>query len=312
MHRGGTDDVTVFDEAVQAWPQDIKPTALALGYFDGVHMGHRAVIGAAVQAARQQGLALAVFTFALGQKPGVANALLQTEEQKRRVLAELGVEYCFSPLFSSFRGLSPEAFFEEVLLAGCHAKALFCGQDFAFGQNRAGNAALLGEMSRENGVQMQVVPMAEYKGEAISSSRIRAALAAGDIEDVNAMLGRPYEIAFPVVHGRHLGSSLGFPTINQVFPPALQPPKVGVYITKTLVDGKEWPSATGYGSRPTVEGKHTTCETFIPGFSGNLYGTSPQVRFYRYLAEVRKFETTQQLADGVQGWARDAIAYFED
>lgn len=301
----------VFDTAMNAWPQDNRPVALALGYFDGVHLGHRAVIEAAAQVARQEGLALAVFTFALGQKPGVETALLQTEEQKRRALAELGVEYCFSPPFESFRGLGPQQFFDEVLVKACRAQALFCGQDFAFGQNRAGDAAALQKMSTAENIEMQTVPTAEFEGQPISSTRIRAALASGDMRKVNAMLGRPYEIAFPVVHGQHLGSSLGFPTINQVFPQGLQAPRMGVYVTKTQVGDKEWPSATGYGSRPTVGGQNPTCETFIPGFSGDLYGTSPRVKFYEYMAEAQKFETPQVLAEAVQGWARQAVEYFE-
>jgi riboflavin kinase/FMN adenylyltransferase len=303
--------VKIFDAAINAWPPDNRPTALALGYFDGVHLGHRSVIEAAAKTARQKGLCLAVFTFALGQKPGVEAALLQTEEQKQRVLAELGVKVCFSPPFEAFRRLGPRQFFDEVLVKICRARALFCGQDFAFGQNRAGGAALLRQMSAAENIEMQAVPTAVFEGQPISSTRIRAALAAGEMQKVNAMLGRSYEIAFPVVHGQHLGTGLGFPTINQVFPQGLRAPKVGVYITKTQVDGKEWPSATGYGSRPTVGGQNPTCETFIPGFSGDLYGTSPRVKFYEYMAAVQKFENPQALAGAVRGWAAQAVDYFE-
>lgn len=291
--------------------QHIPPTALALGYFDGVHKGHQQVIQAARQYADKNHLQLAVFTFELGQKPGVENSMLQTPAQRAAQLAALGVQYCFQPSFSSFCGLSPQEFFTHMLLQQYHAKALFCGEDFAFGAKRAGNTALLQQLCTQHSIYLQIVPTALYKGKPIGSSRIRAALANGEIGEVNAMLGRPYEIDFPVVHGQQLGSKMGFPTINQIFPKGLQPPKPGVYITKAYADGHWWPSATGYGNRPTVGGHGNTCETFIPGFSGSVYGQQVPVQFYQHIAPSQKFASTDELAHAVQQWAHQATEYFK-
>lgn len=300
----------VYDEAGVRLPADVAGTALALGYFDGVHKGHQKVLLAAKQFAGQKGFSSAVFTFGLGQKPGVEACMLQTTQQRTQELENLGMEFCFQPPFASFQSLSPRQFFEEMLVKQYNARAVFCGPDFAFGAKRAGNTALMQTLCNEHGVFLQVVPVAMYEGEPISSSRIRAALAGGEIETVNGMLGRPYEIAFPVVHGQQLGSKLGFPTLNQVFPKGLQPPKSGVYITKVFAQGKWWPSATGYGNRPTVGGQGDTCETFIPGFSGSVYGQQVPVRFYQYISETKKFASQQELAAAVQQWARQAQAFF--
>lgn len=293
------------------YPAGGPGAAIAIGYFDGVHTGHQAVIRAAGEYAAANGLDLAVFTFLLPDKTQIKGRRIFSAGQKHTALAALDVKYCFEPAFESFCGLGPEEFFEKMLLGQYSAKAIFCGEDFGFGANRAGNVPLLRQLCSRAGVALQVVPLAVYGGQAVSSSRIRQALAAGDIPRVNAMLGRPYEICLPVQHGKRLGSTLGFPTINQVFPPEMQPPQKGVYITKTCLDGQCWPSATGYGSRPTVNGQGDTCETFIPGFSGSLYGRMVAVRFYKRISDTTRFTSKEELAQAVQGWAAEAAAFFE-
>lgn len=296
----------------EAYPGHKPGTAIAIGYFDGVHLGHQAVIQAAKEHAGQHGLDLAVFTFLLPEKTGIKGRRLLTAGQKHAALASLGVEYCFEPVFESFCQLSPTDFFEKMLLGQYKAKALFCGEDFAFGAGRAGNVTMLGQLCKQAGVALGIAPTALYKDEEVSSSRIRLALSAGQIPDVNAMLGRPYEICLPVRHGEKLGRTLGFPTINQIYPPEMQPPMEGIYITETDVNGKAWPSATGYGNRPTVGGVGDTCETFIPGFAGNLYGKEITVRFFKRICGNIKFATLEDLRQAVQGWAKQAAEYFEE
>ncbi len=288
-----------------------RGTAIALGYFDGVHTGHKTVLQAAANYAAQKGLALAVFTFTFTEDGKVKGKKLLSQEQKHKKLGELGVEFCFEPPFEAFSSLNPEEFFNQMLREEYGAQAIFCGADFAFGKGRAGNPALLEQLCKQHGMHLSVLPVTLWNGEEVSSSRIRAALERGDIEEANALLGYPYEIDFPVVHGQKLGSTLGFPTLNQMFPPNRQTPGIGVYITAVILDGKLWPSATGYGPRPTVNGLEVTCETFIPGFSGDLYGQNVTVRFYKKIAEIQKFETPQILADAVQSWAKQAVDYFK-
>ncbi|MDL2219862.1 riboflavin biosynthesis protein RibF, partial [Ruminococcaceae bacterium OttesenSCG-928-O06] len=243
------------------------PTSLALGFFDGVHLGHQEVIAAAKAEAEAKGLVLGVFTFVGSPR---ATKQVMTEAQKHRCLQELGVQACYQPPFESFRNLRPEEFFQQMLLEEYGAAALACGQNFGFGARRSGNVALLSRLCAEKGMPLAVLPLLEMGGAPVSSSRIRAALAAGDVEEAATLLGRPFEIEAPVQHGKALGGRLGFPTLNQVFPEEIQPPAFGVYITKAWVDGTWWPAATGWGTRPTVDGEGATCETFIPDFVGNL------------------------------------------
>lgn len=290
--------------------QSITPTAVALGFFDGVHLGHRAVIDAARAAAQARGLKLAVFTFS--QPPGqpLKGRQILTTDQKHEALEALGVHYCFEPPFDSFHSQTPRQFFEQMLMGEYRAEALACGDDFNFGAQRAGDTQLLQALCDQNGLTLSVVPTAIYGGAPVSSSRIRQAIATGDIPAASAMLGRPYEINYPVRHGNHIGGRLGFPTLNQLFPPEIQPPAYGVYISQVVLDGKVWPSATGYGTRPSVDDGAPTCETFIPGYAGDLYDKAVRVRFFQKIAEPQKFSSLDELAAAVKSWARQAGDYF--
>ncbi len=202
----------------------------------------------------------------------------------------------------------PMAHYKDELVSSI----LFCGDNFTFGKKAAGNVQLLETLCARRGIRVVVVPMAHYKDELVSSTRIRATLEAGDVPAVKAMLGRPYCIDFPVKHGKGLGRTLGFPTINQIYPQGFLQPKFGIYITRVCVDGRWYAGATGFGTRPTVNetGEGATCETFIPGYTGELYEQSPRVEFYEYIAPSRKFDTLQELTDCVNDAAARALAYF--
>lgn len=287
------------------------PCAVALGFFDGVHLGHREVLGTMLAFARKNGLRPAVFTFTQNENSGQKGQTILLPPQKHRLLAEMGIETCYEPPFKSFADLSPESFFNDVLIGEFNTAAIFCGEDFGFGAKRAGNAALLKQLCAENGIHFSAAKTALYKGDAVSSTRIKAALACGDIESANAMLGRPYEIELPVTHGRRLGSSLGFPTANQIFPPALAQPSFGVYATRAVINGEEFAAATGFGTRPTVDGGSPSCETFIINFAGTLYDENLTIRFYKRLADAQKFSGLAELAAAIKGWARQAEEYFD-
>lgn len=288
-------------------------SAVALGFFDGVHLGHQAVIRAAVEHAAARGLAPAVFTFSLPLKSGMKGGRICPESEKHRRMQALGAAYYMEPPFEQFHTLSPEQFVREVLAGLYHAKAVFCGDNFTFGARAAGNVDTLQELCAPLGIRVQIVPMALYEGAPVSSTRIRAALEKGDMPAANAMLGWPYRIDFPVRHGKGLGRTLGFPTINQVYPEGFVMPRFGIYITRVGIGGAWYAGATGLGTRPTVNatGEGPTCETFIPAFEGELYGESPVVEFYRYIAPSKKFENLQQLTACVQDAAAQALQYFE-
>ena len=289
-----------------------RGSAVALGFFDGVHIGHRAVISAAVGCARAEGLEAAVFTFSLPAGHAMKGGRLITDEEKHRRIEELGADHFFEPAFEEFCDLSPEAFVTDVLAGLYNAKAVFCGGNFTFGKKAAGNVAVLRALCAPLGIRVEVVPMALYKGETVSATRIRAALAAGEMGEAAAMLGRPYAIDFEVRHGRGLGRTLGMPTINQVYPEGFQMPRLGVYVSRVRLGGRWLPSVTGLGSRPTVNDDDTdvTCETFIPDFDGQLYGQKVTVELLDYIAESRRFENTGQLRAAVMAWAGEARRWF--
>ena len=179
--------------------------------------------------------------------------------------------------------------------------------------NATAAADRLKELCAPLGIAVTIVDMAQYGGQTVSSTRIRAALEEGRIEDANAMLGAPYCIDWPVRHGKGIGTSkLGKPTINQNYPADALQPCTGVYLTRIWLDGRWWPSATGIGRRPTVDAANApvTCETYVPGYHGDTYGQTPVLEFHHYLCAVRKFGTLQELADLIETAAQQSIAYF--
>ena len=229
-------------------------------------------------------------------------------------MAQLGIAQYWEPSFEEFRALSPKDFVRRVLVDCFHAKAVFCGDNFTFGAYAAGNVALLEQLCAPYGITVDVVPMAQYGGQTVSSTRIRAALEEGRLDDANAMLGKPYAIDWAVTHGKGIGSGkLGTPTINQNYPAEALQPCTGVYLTRILLDGQWRPAATGIGRRPTVDSSANaavTCETFVPDYVGNVYGQTPLLEFHKYLCPVRKFNSMDELAALIHHAAEESKAYF--
>lgn len=293
---------------------DTRGCAVALGYFDGVHCGHRMVLGGAVRYADENNLAPAAFTFELPGNQTLKGGRILSPTQKHVRVASLGIQQYLEPPFEAFRDLSPEDFVEKVLVECFHAKAVFCGNNFTFGARAAGNVELLHALCEPRGIAVHIVPMAQYGAQAVSSTRIRAALEEGRLDDANAMLGAPYAIDWTVTHGKGVGTSrLGTPTVNQNYPPDALQPCAGVYLTRIHLQGRWWPATTGIGKRPTVDDSANaavTCETYVPDFSGNLYGQNPVLEFHRYLCPVRKFHNLQELSDLIRRAARESKAYF--
>lgn len=293
---------------------DTRGCAVALGYFDGVHCGHRMVLGGAVRYADENNLAPAAFTFELPGNQTLKGGRILSPTQKHVRVASLGIQQYLEPPFEVFRDLSPEDFVEKVLVECFHAKAVFCGNNFTFGARAAGNVELLHALCEPRGIAVHIVPMAQYGAHAVSSTRIRAALEEGRLDDANAMLGAPYAIDWTVTHGKGVGTSrLGTPTVNQNYPPDALQPCAGVYLTRIRLQDRWWPAATGIGKRPTVDDSANaavTCETYVPDFSGNLYGQNPVLEFHRYLCPVRKFHNLQELSDLIRRAARESKAYF--
>ncbi len=271
--------------------EDIRETeacALALGTFDGLHPGHQAVI----RAAAESPFAVGVFTF---DSVPSGNPAVVTAEDRERLFQAMGVERLYSLEFASLKNMEPERFFREVLLERCRARKLCCGGDFRFGRAAAGNVALLTQLCGAWGVELQVVPAVLENGEKISSTRIRTAIQEGDIPLANRLLGRPFGFALEVIHGNHLGTGLGIPTINQALPENFALPKFGVYATWVQVEDVCHYGVTNVGVKPTVGSDRVLSETWLPEFSGDLYGKQVRLYFLRFIRPERKFDSLEDL-----------------
>lgn len=286
-------------------------TAVALGYFDGVHIAHQSLIQQMCSYAAANNLKKAVFTFTKSVPLGHKGKDILTKSRKLNVMRNMGIDLYYSPDFLDFSSLTPEEFVKNILIDSMGAKAVFCGENFFFGKNRRGNVQVLKQLCEKYNIVFVQAETVCLDGEVVSSTAIRTALSEGNMEKANAMLGRPYGVDFQVVHGKKIGRTIGTPTINQLYPDTMCSPKPGVYITCTTIDGKKYPSATGLTNRPTVNGRGYTCETFILGFEGDLYNQNVQVDFHSFLFEARKFDSLQQLGDMIYSSAVKAGEYLE-
>lgn len=272
--------------------------AAALGSFDGLHLGHRQVIGNTISA---PGLRTAVITFQ--QNPSVSLQkkpvpLLTTNEQKLALLEEMGVEVVYLLPFDRIRDMEPEDFV-EALYRICRVRALSCGFNFRFGKNGRGDAGLLKELCREKGIELSVTPPVSVAGETVSSTRIRACLEQGDVQQAGQLLGRPFGYDFEVTHGRQLGRTWGTPTINQPFPAGYVLPRFGVYASLVEVEGQKYYGVTNIGVKPTVGSDCALSETWIPEFSGDLYGKKVPVELLDFIRPERKFDSLDQLKNEI-------------
>lgn len=292
--------------------RNTEKTAVALGYFDGVHIAHQALISQMCDYAAANNLEKAVFTFTKSVPLGHKGKDILTKGIKLDVMRNMGIDLYYSPDFLDFSSLTPEEFVKNILVDSMGAKAVFCGENFFFGKNRQGNVQVLKKLCEKYNIAFTQADTVCLDGEIVSSTAIRDALTRGDMEKASAMLGRPYGVNFEVLHGKKIGRTIGTPTINQIYPATMCSPKPGVYITCTTVDGKKYPSATGLTNRPTVNGTGYTCETFILGFEGDLYGQNVQVDFHSFLFEARKFDSLRQLGDMIYSSAVKAKDYLEE
>ena len=292
--------------------RNTEKTAVALGYFDGVHIAHQSLINQMCDYAAKNNLEKAVFTFTKSVPLGHKGKDILTKGAKLDVMRSMGIDLYYSPDFLDFSSFTPEEFVKNILIDSMSAKAVFCGENFFFGKNRQGNVQVLKELCEKYNIAFTQADTVCLDGEIVSSTAIRDALTQGDMEKASAMLGRPYGVNFEVLHGKKIGRTIGTPTINQIYPATMCSPKPGVYITCTTVDGKKYPSATGLTNRPTVNGTGYTCETFILGFEGDLYSQNVQVDFHSFLFEARKFDSLQQLGDMIYSSAVKAKEYLEE
>ncbi|MEQ1513017.1 MAG: bifunctional riboflavin kinase/FAD synthetase [Lysobacteraceae bacterium] len=269
-------------------------SVVCIGAFDGLHIGHRALVGHAVTRAR----ALGVPAVALSFEPlpreffagGASPPRLQLPRMKLRTLSALGIDHVGLLRFNAaLASWSPEDFVERLLVARLRTREVWVGPDFRFGRARAGNLDLLQRMGDELGFAAHTIAPVELDGAPVSSTRIRIALQSGDFATAARLLGKPYSIAGRVVHGKQLGRTLGYPTANLRFAnktPALR----GIYATWVHgVGATPWPSVSSFGTRPTVDGKEPLLEAHLFDFDGDLYGKLIEIEFVARLRDEEKF-----------------------
>lgn len=281
-------------------PAAARGGALALGAFDGIHRGHRAVIASAAKAARRLGASLGVVTFDPHPQrwftPQAEPFLLTTPAQQARALAALGVEYLHRlPFNAEMAELSDEGFARRVLAEALGARHVATGADFTFGKGREGGPEALARYGARFGFEVSTAPLVRHEGVKCSSSAIRAALTAGRPEEAAAMLGRPFAIEGVVIHGDHLGRVLGFPTANVALEDYVRP-AVGIYAARTrLSDGREIAGVAYIGRRPTVNGVDERLEVNLFDFDEDLYGQTLETDLIAFIRGDEKFDGLESL-----------------
>lgn len=275
--------------------------SLALGAFDGLHRGHMSVLRAAAASPYERNWG--VFTFS--DRPFGKQALLLAQDREA-LLQAAGAAFVVAPAFEEVRTLSAEDFAVRVLFGACGAKRLSCGEDFRFGRGAAGDVLLLKRLCEENGAELVIVPPVMDGEEKVSSTRIRSAVERGDLPLANRMLGRAFGYTLPVIHGNHLGTGLGAPTLNQAMPQDFVLPPFGVYASFAKIDGSWHYGVTNIGLKPTVGSDHVLSETWLPGFSGDLYGKEVKVSLLAFLRAEQKFPSLKALQEEIQKNGKEA------
>ena len=286
-------------------------TAVTIGKFDGFHLGHRSLL-AEVLKEKENGLASCVISFSTvvdgGHKP------IYTKEEQRKLCESLGIDVLAEyVLDESLREMTAEQFVSEILCKKLQAKVIVAGEDFRFGKGRAGDVALLQRLEETYGYRIVCVSKVTEESVRISSTGIRVLLTEGNVAEANGLLGRPYAVFGEVMHGKKLGRTLGFPTMNLIPSAEKLLPAYGVYVTRTKVDGQWVSGITNIGLRPTVDSdKQVSVETHLFEYEGDLYGKQVEVQFLHFLRPERKFADVEALKAAMFEDLKNAKAILEN
>lgn len=299
-------------------PSQAPPCVLCLGNFDGVHLGHLALLE---QTLKQKQLLISeypniqsgVLTFTESTyktlSPQAVSCITDLEE-KQKLFSKHGIDTVIALDFNSVKDMSPDAFVETILKKQCNCVMTVCGFNFHFGAGGVGDHQTLSRLMSGNSV---TVPPVVIDGTVVSSTSIRTALTDGNVELANKLLGHPFSIESTVKHGRGVGNTLGFATINQNFKIGQLVPARGVYASTCLVDGTPFPAISNVGVHPTFgEGDKVVCETHILDFSGDLYGKTVLTQLHTFIRPEQKFDSPEQLSEEVQRNIVTARQYFEN
>ncbi|MBE6759680.1 MAG: bifunctional riboflavin kinase/FMN adenylyltransferase [Ruminococcaceae bacterium] len=268
---------------------ELSSSAAALGFFDGLHPGHEAVIRSACES-EHTGVVLSI-----GSRERMASRLL-IDDDRDMLLESMGADMLIAPPFEDIREMAGEEFFHSVLMDKLHARKVVCGYNFRFGRGAACGAEELSAMCAEAGVECVVIPQVTFGGEAVSARRLRSLLDEGSVAEYASVLGRRYSYRLEVVTGQKLGRKLGFPTINQNLPEYLHLPRYGVYASVVRTpDGIVRPAVTNIGVRPTVGSPIPLSETWIMDYDADLYGQWLRVELVDFIRPEQRFDSLDAL-----------------
>ena len=278
-----------------------KPIALCLGFFDCLHLGHARIIECAMQTGGEIGAAPALFTFdtSLTDLPGKGEeGEIFTLEERLYRMDELGIHNAVvAKCDRAFFSLDPNTFL-NTLTANFDIRAIICGEDYTYGNKGSGNVATLRKFCDSHGILFRSVALvSDDNGEKIASRKIRTLIKNGDMRAVNSYLPLPYIVMGTVVHGRHDGRKMGFPTANTNLPKDKLKPHMGVYYTNIVLDKKRYPCITNIGTHPTFNDYFINAETHIIGYEGDLYGKKIVVEFMDKIRDIIKFNSKEEIAE---------------
>lgn len=282
-----------------------NPLVLSLGMFDGVHKGHQSIIAEINSIAQKHNLQSAILTFWPHPKtifnPQEDIKLLNTLAEKSQLLEQFGVENLFLQEFNEdFRNLTGEDFVKKILVEKLNVKHLIIGYDHVFGKNRSGNFQLLQKLAPELGFEVQQMEAVNIFNNNISSTKVRNALAEGQIHVANEMLGYYYPVSGKVVHGKKIGRTIGFPTANIEVENLKLLPKKGAYIVDVFLKNNHYKGMLSVGTNPTVNGEQLTTEVYILDFDKDIYDKNITVKFRDFLHDEIKFESLEQLIERLE------------
>lgn len=285
----------------------------ALGFFDGVHLGHQALLKACVDMAKELDVETAAITFEAHPQSLFTNQippLLTTLADRNRLLLRYGMDHIYAfPVTKEVMSTNWREFLDQLMV--CGAVGFVCGHDFRFGHKGEGDREKLREFCAEFGLSCSVISEQDLDGVRVSSTHIRSLLENGEMAEAVKFLGHPHTLTGEVVSGRQLGRTIGIPTANLHLPQDVLVPKFGVYCCKAIVDGKTYLAVTNVGNRPTVGGHRVTVEPWLLDFEGDLYGKEMTLEFHAFLRPEQKFASLEELRQEIRKNAEQTREFFE-
>ena len=276
--------------------ENTAKTAVALGFFDGLHLAHKSVLESAA-AQKDNGLTPCVLLFddhPLHVLTGSSVSRLLQNEKRDAILREMGLT-TVGCSFARIKDMSPQSFVEQILAGELNAAFVSCGYNYRFGKNGAGDASALQALCAEYDIAVFVCPELDCDGEPVSSTAIRGFIESGEVDKAADMLGRYFSFVSPVIEGDKRGRLLGTPTVNQLLPEHLVTPRFGVYLSRVTFDGQTYTGVTNIGARPTFHSGDPRSETYILDFSGDLYGQTVETSLVKYIRPVMAFDNAEAL-----------------